>query len=500
MAISITRYVDITSGVGGGAGVRKRELIARIFSTNPLIPTKSFIEFNSADEVLTYFGSTSEEYKRAAFYFGWISKNITKAPKIAFARWTDVDVAPRIYGKVQPQSIANYTAISNGGFTLTMGVYTFDILSLNFTTDTTLAQVASRIETAIRAQTGGGGLWTGASVSYDSVRGSFNLVGGATGTAPISVAAATVGSDISSLIGWLTGSIKSDGALAETITNTLSASAEASTNFGSFGFIPEFNLTQVTEAATWNDNQNVKFMYSVGVSAANAASWSAALIGFSGITLTLRQTNEYHSMIPMIILAATRYDRRNSVQNYMFQIFTATPTVTTNADANLYDPLRINYYGRTQTAGQFLDFYQRGVMMGIPTDPVDQNIYANEMWLKDDAQARIMSLFLSLAKVSANTTGRSQLMTTIQGAVDAALFNGTISVGKTLDTTQKLYITQITGDDTAWQQVQNIGYWFDVVFNTTVTVDGRTEYKATYVLVYSKDDTIRKVEASHVLI
>jgi hypothetical protein len=33
-----------------------------------------------------------------------------------------------------------------------------------------------------------------------------------------------------------------------------------------------------------------------------------------------------------------------------------------------------------------------------------------------------------------------------------------------------------------------------------VTVDGRTEWKAVYTLIYSKDDTVRKVEGSHVLI
>ena len=43
MAISINRYVDITSGVGGTGGVRTRELVGRIFSTNQLIPTQSFM-------------------------------------------------------------------------------------------------------------------------------------------------------------------------------------------------------------------------------------------------------------------------------------------------------------------------------------------------------------------------------------------------------------------------------------------------------------------------
>jgi hypothetical protein len=184
----------------------------------------------------------------------------------------------------------------------------------------------------------------------------------------------------------------------------------------------------------------------------------------------------------------------------MFQIFNVSPGVTNTTDSDTYDALRVNYYGRTQTAGQFLEFYQRGVLMGLAVNPVDMNVYANEQWLKDAAGAAIMELLLALAKVSANTKGRIQLMSQIQAVVDEALFNGTISVGKPFSNTQKLYISEITGDPEAWRQVQGIGYWLDCVMESYVTEDSRTEWKAVYTLVYSKDDIVRKVEGSHVLI
>ena len=84
--------------------------------------------------------------------------------------------------------------------------------------------------------------------------------------------------------------------------------------------------------------------------------------------------------------------------------------------------------------------------------------------------------------------------------MEQALFNGVISVEKPLTTVQKLYITEITGDDLAWHQVQNAGYWVDAVMQSYVTEDARTEWKCVYTLVYSKDDAIRKVEGSHILI
>ncbi|OYW78788.1 MAG: hypothetical protein B7Z19_06545, partial [Polynucleobacter sp. 32-46-5] len=85
--------------------------------------------------------------------------------------------------------------------------------------------------------------------------------------------------------------------------------------------------------------------------------------------------------------------------------------------------------------------------------------------------------------------------------IDQALVNGVISVGKPLTSAQQIYITNATGDDTAWRQVQSEGYWIDVEIVAYVdTITGTTKYKAVYVLIYSKDDVIRKVEGTDVLI
>lgn len=500
MPIAFTKYVDITSGVGAGAVVATRELMGRLFTTNPLMPPQSFAEFDNADDVGTYFGFDSVEYLRAVFYFGWVSKNITAARKISFARWVDAAAAPRVYGAVGTYTLANFTSVSSGSLTITMGAFTTELTSIDLSSAVSLAAVAAAVQVAIRAYTAGGTLFTGATVTYDATRRSFNLVGGTTGAANMVITAGETGTDIASRLGWLTGSIQADGSAVETISGCLTTSAQASDNFGSFLFMPSLTDDQVIEAATWNNGQNIKFIYCVPVLAADAQDYFDALQNLAGVAVTLSMTSgEYPEMVPMMILAATRYDRVNSVQNYMFQFFDLTPSVTTTADSNAYDALRVNYYGNTQSAGQLINFYQRGLLMGLPTAPLDMNTYANEIWLKDFAGSRIMQLLLALSRVSANQTGRSQLMSVLQGAVDQALVNGTISVGKELSDTQKLFIGQITNDPLAWQQVQNIGYWFNVVMEATV-VNGQTQYTAVYTLVYSKDDVVRKVEGTHSLI
>lgn len=500
MAISISKYVDIVSGVGGSGNVRQRDLIGRLFTDNPRVPVDSIVELTSAADAATYFGSSSVEYLRALFYFSWISKNITAPQKLQFARWASAASAPRIYGTRLATTLSALQAITAGTLTITAGANTANLTGLDLSGAASFAAVATILQTAIRAATGT--QFTTATVTFDPIASAFNFVGSVAEGAPVSVTVTGTANDLSTRIGWGPSAVFSPGVDITSLTDALNASADGSTNFGSFLFIPDLTDTQILEVAAWNEERNVEFMYCVPVDDTNRDSLGAALLLTGGTTVTYAPTaGQYDEMAPMIIMAATDYTRRNSVQNYMFQVFDdLSAKVTTNALSDELDLLRVNYYGVTQTAGQLIAFYQRGVMGGGQQDPTDQNVYANEMWLKDAARANILSLLLSVGRVPANASGRAAILAVIQDAIDRALFNGVISVDKPLSTVQKLYITDITGDDLAWYQVQSTGYWVDAVMQSYVTTDGRTEWKCVYTLVYSKDDAIRKVEGSHILI
>jgi len=259
VAISFQKYIDIISGVGGQGAVREKEMIGRLFTTNNLLPPQSFIEFSNAEQVGDYFGFSSTEYLRAAFYFSWVSKSITSAQKISFARWVDSAVAPRIYGAKGSQALASWTSISAGTFSLTLGATTNVIGPIDFTGAASLAAVAALIQTAIQGESGGT-MWSAATVSWDATRQSFNFVGGEAVAAVIEVEAGAGGSDIAEQLGWLDPStILANGSLSETITETLTDSAGASTNFASFLFMPTLTTDQIAEASAWADLQNVRY-------------------------------------------------------------------------------------------------------------------------------------------------------------------------------------------------------------------------------------------------
>jgi hypothetical protein len=497
MSISIRRYVDITSGVGGGAAVAQRELIGRIFSDNPKTPADAVVELTSAQDAADYYGSASEEYKRAAFYFAFTSKSVTRPKKLSFARWAKVTSPARIYGAKVGTTLAAFHAIVAGDITLTVNGQIATVVGLDLSAAGSLAAVAAAVQVAIRAEAGSE--FAAALVAYDAVGGEFNFTATTAGAAAISIE----DSPLVEALGWLPtqGAVLSPGVDVSTITDALDASVAASNNFGSFTFIETLVEAETVEASTWVAARNVEFMYLPRVTVATAAAISADILGLSGSGMVLGTVaGEYDELLPMMVLAATDYERRGAVQNYMFQQTNLSPKVSTNADADTYDALRVNYYGNTQTAGQQINFFQRGVLTGVATDPVDMNTFANEMWFKDAAAAAIMSLLLALPRVPANAEGRSQVLAILQDPINRALLNGTISVSKPLTVAQQIFIGEITGDPLAWHQVQTLGYWVDAVVVPFTTIDNRTEYKVVYTLVYSKDDTVRKVEGTHALI
>ena len=513
MPISQTAYVNITSGVGAGFSVGQRQLIGRIFSHNSLIPPQTQITFSGGpqialQEIGAYFGTTSQEYLRANFYFGFVSKNITQPQAISFARYVDTAVAGIIYGAQATYSDATFEAVgSAGSINLTIGATTATLTGINLSSASTLTLVASTITTAIQAHTAGGADWTSAVLSYvaSPTQGGlpqFVLTGGVVGVEAIAIGVAASGTDLGPLLGLAaTGAIVCQGSAVETVTQTLTTSATNNNNFGSFCFIPTLSEANVILAATWNNAQNVYYQYHVPVSAANAATWSAALASLGGVGLTLAPlTNEYPEMVPMAILAATNYNATGSVQNYEFQYnFNLTPSVTNNTDKATYDALGVNYWGQTQSAGQLINFYQQGVLQGTATDPVDMNTYANEQWFKDANAASLLSLLLAVANVSADSQGVAQVTATLMPNIQQALSNGTIVTGKPLDAIQQLYITNATGSNTAWLQVQNKGWWLNVTI-VPVVVNSVTKYTIAYTIIYSKDDVIRLINGTQVLI
>lgn len=517
MSIAMTKYVNARSGVGGGAAVRSRELILRIITPSVAILPGESSEFNNLQDVGEVFAVNTPEYQYALKYFGFVSKLSTGARRLSMARWTKSATAPIVQGAAGitgATRLGQIAAATTLNITIHPGNDDPDVvvpLTLNLTAANTYEAVRAAIQTSIRTNTNP--QLAQANVLYTASAGVFTLTGGnVEAGATLTVNPATnPAEDVGALIGWTQGAggVSIKGYDAQSPLEAITTSANSSDNFGSFGFIdstsnPPLPLTaeQQEAVAAWNHAQNNKFLYLTPTTVADAPARYDALRGFSGTALTISGSGyDFAEFCPGEVLASTNYSRANASTNYMYVSFgNRVPQVTDTPTSDRMDAVRANYVGQTMTAGQRLSFYQRGVLMGDATAAVDMNVYCNEMWFKDDLAASIMGAFLGLPRIPANDLGRALLLTNMQATIDVALVNGTISVGRLLDAQQRAYVTLATDDPDAWQQIQNIGYWVDVTIVPVATVDGRTEYVAQYLLLYAKDDQIRKVEGSDTLI
>lgn len=506
MPISQRKYVDITSGIGGASAAARKDLILRLFTTNPLFPVNQVLEFNSVEEIGAFLGgSSSVDYKIASAYLGWVSKVATKARKISFMRYSKDAVAPFIRSTQNLPTVATFNTIANGSIKVTMGGVTASLTGLDFTSASTYADVANVLQTAIQGYTAGGELFTSATIQYLPTPACFILTGGVEGNAEIAYCEATgSGTDVSAMFGFgvAQSPVLSNGFNEATITDVLNETIQVSNNFASFAFVNE-TLTEsiIEEIGSWCDAQNFQYMFVGDVSPNNYVVLAPVAAKHSGVCINYNPYSGNQNylpayLMPASILAATDYTKLNGTVNYMYQQFdNQEVAVSTDAMAKTLDDLNINYNGQTQKSGAKIEFYQDGFM----ANGTDITVYANEIWLKDAMATEILNLEIGLNKIPANETGLALVEGILQAVIEEAKTNGTISLGKELTNTQKAYITQLTGDNEAWKVIYNLGFILSVELSQTVT-NGTTRYIAEYTLIYSKGDVIRKVEGNHILI
>ena len=495
MPIKQTRYVDIASAVIGASAVPMRKLTARLFSTNPKIPTGKVLEFTSGqvDELL---GIDAPEAHFARQYFSYVSPAPVSKPKeLQIAAYEPVGRAPTLFG-AKAAALVDLKIITDGTLSVTIGAVTKSYKDIDLSEAKSYSDIASTIQSKLNAESEP--QFSSSYLTFNALESAFELSGGVQESASISVEY----SALAEAMGLSSGTA-SEGNPAQTPLEAFIVAEQVSDSFGSATFLDEMPLEQAVALAQYVSGENVKYQLHLNVSKNKVEDFSAALMGTASVGLNLKTDDSFFiQALPMAVMAATDYDRTNATTNYMFRQFSiAFPAqVTTDKDADRYDKLRVNYYGETAVAGSQIRFYQRGFLCGGPSNPRDMSVHANEQWLKAYIAQQWFSVLLATRGVPANKDGEARELMVIAGAVTKALDNGTILAGKTLTEVQTLAIADASGDDLAWYDVQDKGYWYNAQIVESTGENGLPEYVMKYVLIYGKGDWVRKVEGSHNLV
>ena len=211
---------------------------------------------------------------------------------------------------------------------------------------------------------------------------------------------------------------------------------------------------------------------------------------------TVESNASMDAFMPMALFASTDYTAANGTKNFMYKSFDGVTTAVDNlTDKKFYDNANINYYGLAQNYGQRRRFLQ----IGVNLDGEDAACFCNEIWLKSHISTQLFALMLDQEKIETGADGITLVYNTICDCVNLGKVNGTVEIQKELTDEQKRKIFRLTNDANAWQTIFQSGYWLKVEIKPK-TIGNRTEYWAYYNLVYSKGDSVRKVEGKDFLV
>lgn len=506
MAISQRRYVDITSAVIGATAVGTQSLDCRVFTNSAKISTGAILEFSNADNVLDFFGQ-GMEYDFASKYFALTTPAPVNRPKkIQFTTHLLADRQFQIYG-VKPADVDSFKIYDNAQIRILKASKEIIIEPLDFSSVSSYSDIASIINSN--------------HIAIDNVLVVTFKDGVFTSSSPDEIE--FIPSGITDLMGLSNPYRTSNAGTKQTMLQAYATALYKNNSFGSAFFLNRGVLQECIDVANFNASQNVRYMFLLQVRAERIQSknslgatiedivgdelesFSEALIETASTGLILEiigEESQYLAHLPAGLLSATDYTRTNGTMNYMFRQsgVTLKEQVTNDLTANKLDPLRINYYGLTAEAGSDIRFFQRAYLCGNASAPLDMSVHANEQWLKARFTQLWFNLMLSTRGVPANLDGKMRGISIITQVIDEAINNGVILKNKEFTVTQKLSISDVTGDDNGWISVMNNGCWFDVQIKERMGESGVAEYYLDYILVYAKGDWVRKVVGSHNLV
>lgn len=383
--------------------------------------------YTSADAVAADFGLSAPEYKAAALYFGQ-----SPQPAIMYAgRWARAATAGQLNGGVlsaAQQALANFTAVTSGGFKITVDGTLKTVTGVNLSAVTNLNGVASAINAVL----------TGAVVSWDANNARFvvkSSTTGATSTVTFAQAPAS-GTDLSPLmlLRSTDGGRLVAGAASETIDAAVAALANASTSW--YGLTIAASVTPYDadylacaayiEAAGSSRIFGITTQNSAALDAAQTTDLSSQLkaLGYKRTFIQYSSANAY--------AVASIFGRAFSVQ---FQGSNTTLTIKFKQEPGVAaENLTVSQAAalKGKNCNVFVAYnndtaiIQEGVMVnGYFFDEVH-----GTDWLQNDVQTAIYNLlYTSTTKIPQADAGINIILTTIAQRLDQAVRNGLVAPG-----------------------------------------------------------------------
>lgn len=457
-------------------------------TTNSTLPADTLYPFYSASEVSDYFGSSSDEYAAAAAYFNSFTNADTVPDECFFFRHAPEACAGFLRSGTIEDTAAELLAaikqITDGTLTITIDGDTKTLTGMDFSSATSLSDVADRLQRAINYADGAyvgsaivgsstvglsdNSAWANATAEYSSNLNAFTITSGTTGSGS---SVTNASGDVAEAL-YLTdeqGAISSPGVDARSYTDTMSAVISAGQNWFSITSIEELESDEAVELAQWANTQynaGSQFLFVFWSSDEKMLSTTTQddTIAAQLLELNLNGTcGVYNSAVYAAFImgacASVDWDKDNSTITLAYKAQSGlSANVQSQSAATALENIKMNFVGNYASRNDNFILLQHGEMFG-EWSWIDS--YLNSTWLVNELQVQILAGLQAAKRVPYNSAGYTLIRSWCNSVIERALANGVISTGVELSTSQKTELQQEAGLDIS-DELYNNGYYLQI--------------------------------------
>lgn len=427
MTIPVSKVVKVNILSSPTFPARKGFGLLNIIGNSTKLPVGNRIRFYSdMDAVAADFSSTDEEYKAATVFFS----QSPRPTEVAISRRFDVAVPGELLCSVNYEPlIANWQAVTNGGFDIKLDGVNKQITALNLSAAANLNAVASAIQTKLAAAA------AGTTCIFNGTR--FIIRSGtvgATSTVDYTTAPTGVGSptDIGSLLGSRTADlgIMTAGAAIETIAGTLDALQDINQSWYGFTFTKEVTEQNLKDAAAWGEARVKIFGFTTSASNVldQAATNDIASYMKSNLydrTFYVWDNNDPYQIVSAFARAFTvNFNEQNSTLTLKFKQLPGTSPITiTESQRQALLLKNCNYYTYFGDSAMLAE----GVMASGKFFDERHGLD----WLQNAIETNVFGyMFTRTTKVPQTDKGVASLIQQVEKACREGVNNGLLAPGQ----------------------------------------------------------------------
>jgi hypothetical protein len=424
--IPVKRIVNVTMQVAAMAPAAPTFSRCLCVGSSSRLPTYDRLRlYSDMDGVAADFQSSDEEYRFGTIFFAQ-----SPTPKeLMIGRRMASAFAGSLRSGSRTTILSLYTAVTNGGFDVTVDGTLRHVTGVNLSLATDLADVAATVQTALRS--------AGASSSTVIDNGSQFVVTSGTTGAGSSVHYGTTPAypytDLSALMGLTAaqGAGKTAGGAIEAIADSLAAFNQIDGSWYGFHCTKEVEDVDLAAASLWAE-ANTKFhcityasslAYDGGSSADLGSTLKAA--GYTHSLIQFSSTTDYACASAMARLMKVNYDQINSTITLEFK--QEPGVVPENLTASQYATLEAKYYCYLGTVSNgFVMIFNSTTPSGRFADEI-----VNIDWFKADAANNAFTaLATSPTKVPQTDKGMEVILQAAAKTCEKSVRNRMCAPGK----------------------------------------------------------------------